>query len=106
MPARRFAARGAGRADRICRRAQVVRRDVRHRTGLPGRVGCLLGRARDLAGGGVRRERGVAGLHHFDLAPHPAPGQLDRVAGPVVLRLHLFEEVQHVLGALRRPEGH
>ncbi|HEX5850788.1 MAG TPA: hypothetical protein VFY59_16450, partial [Rubrobacter sp.] len=46
----------------------------------------------------------TAGLRHRDLTPRPGACQFDGVAWPVVSGMRLLEMVQHMLGAIGRPE--
>jgi hypothetical protein len=102
----RLLARGGGtrRLDRVCRRAELVRRDVGHRRRLAGGVGgvprCALQRPRRAHRVATRRPR----RGHRDLAARPRPHLFDRLARPSVRRLHRLEQVQHVLRARRRPQ--
>jgi hypothetical protein len=50
------------------------------------------------------REGGRAGLGHRNLTPRPGARQPDRTARPVVTGSYLLEVVQHMLGAIGRPE--
>src|SRR4051794_14553897 len=42
-------------------------------------------------------------LGHRDLTACPPPSELDRPSGTIVARPRLFEAMEHVLGAIRRP---
>jgi hypothetical protein len=89
--------------DRVSRRAQVVGWHVRNCHGLSGGKGRLLCGTRGLSGRRVS-ESGRAGLRHRDLPAPPGTRQLDRAARPVVTGARLLEVVQHVPGAIGRPE--
>ena len=56
------------------------------------------------SGGGMGGHGGGARLAACDLATNPGPRCFDRLARPVVFRVLLLEEGQHVLGAVGGPE--
>jgi len=93
------------RLDRVGRRSELVRGDVRHHCRL---TGCICG----MPSGSAQlscRTHGMAtrrtGLRHPDLAARPCPDLLDRLAGPPIRGLHRLEEVQNVLCARGRPQS-
>ncbi len=97
-----------GRADgpdRVRRRTQIVGGHMRHATSLTGGVCCFPRGAGQISGGAHSVAAGGAGLHHSDLAPRPRACQFDRSPRTLVARLRLLKIVQHVLGAIRRPQG-
>jgi hypothetical protein len=90
--------------DRVRRRAELVRGDVRHDPRLPRGVSgvprCATQVSRRVHGPATRG----ASLHHLDLATHPGAGLLDRLTRSRVLGLRRLEQGKHVLGARCRPE--
>jgi hypothetical protein len=99
-----FRSRRACSPDRVSRRTQVMSRHVGYRHGLSGGKSHLLCSPRRLPGRRVS-EGGRAGLRHRDLTPPPGTRQFDRAARPVVIGVRELEVVQHMLGAIGRPES-
>ncbi len=91
--------------DRVGRRSELVRGDMRNHRRLAGSICGVPSGSAQLScrchGMATRR----AGLGHRDLASRPCPNLLDRQTGPQVRGLHRLEEVQNVLCARGSPQG-
>ena len=74
-----------------------------HRHGLTGSVSGFPRGAKYLSCCSVSGKGGHAGLSHRNFTPRPSARKFDRSARTVVLGLHLFEKVQHVLRTIGRP---
>ena len=81
-----------------------MRGDVRDACGLTGCVRSEPGGAAQIPGRTHGMTARRASLHHPDLATHPGPRMLDRLAWSRILRSSRLEEVQHVLGTGRGPQ--
>jgi hypothetical protein len=90
--------------DRVRRRTEFVRGDMRHHRRLAGSKGGVPSGAaqRSCRSHGMATRR--AGLRHLDLTSSPCPNLLDRLARPLVRWLNGLEEVQDVLCARGRPQ--
>ena len=85
--------------------AELVGGDVRDGSRLAGGVRGIPRRPAQVPGRAHRVAARRSGLHHRDLAPHPAADVLDRLAGSSVLGPSRLEQGEDVLGARRRPQG-
>ncbi len=78
---------------------------MRHRCGLSGGVSRFSCRAAQRSGSAHGVTGGGAGLSHRNFTSYPGARLLNRPARTVVIGLHLLEEMQDVLRAIRRPHG-
>jgi hypothetical protein len=83
--------------DRVGGRAKLVRGDVGDGPGLAGGVRGIPCCPTQVSGCPHRMAARRASLHHLDLATHPGPGMLDRLARSQVPRLSRLEEAKDVL---------
>ena len=70
--------------DRVGRRPELVRGDVRHCRRLARGIRRVPSRPAQIPGRGVRVAGGGAGLHHPDIPAHPRAAELDRAARSLV----------------------
>ena len=91
--------------DRISRRAEFVRGDVRDGPGLACSVRGMPRWPAQVSGCGHRMAARRASLGHRHLAAHPGAGMLDRLTRSRVLRLDRLKEVKDVFRARCRPES-
>jgi hypothetical protein len=75
-----------------------------HRRGLAGSVRGMPCCPTQVSGGGVCMAGRRAGLCPLDLTPRPGTPEVDCPTWTVVIRPCLLEVVQHVLGAVSRPD--
>jgi hypothetical protein len=73
--------------DRVGGGTELVRSDVSDGSGLAGGVRGMPCCSTQVSGCPHRMAARRTSLHHFDLATHPGPGMLDRLARPRVPRL-------------------
>jgi hypothetical protein len=76
---------------------------MRHRRSLSGSVSRFSCRAAQRSGSAHSVSGGGAGLSHRNFTAHPSVRLLNRPARTVIAGLHLLEEMQDVLRAIRRP---
>jgi hypothetical protein len=91
--------------DRIGRRTELVRGDVRYDPGLASGVRGMPGCPTQVSRRGHCLAGHRAGLGHLDLATHPGASMLDRLTRSWVLRLNRLEQVKDVLRARCRPKS-
>jgi hypothetical protein len=96
--------RCANSPDCVCRRTQLMRCHMCHcrclsscKSRFPGRTAHHSGGRHGVTGGG-------SGGRHCDLTSCPRARQLDGPLRSIVIGLHFLEEVQHMLGAIGRPD--
>ena len=92
------------RPDRVGRRTELVGRHMAHRCGLAGGVRGMPCCPTQVSGGSVCMAGRRAGLCPPDLTSRPGTPEVDCPTWTVVLRPCLLEVVQHVLGAVSRPD--
>jgi hypothetical protein len=78
---------------------------MRHRRRLSGGVSRFSCRAAQRSGSAHGVSGGGTGLRHRNFTSHPSVRLLNRPARTVVIGLHVLEEMQYVLRAIRRPHG-
>jgi hypothetical protein len=89
----------------VRRPAKFVRRHIRHRRGLTGRVGRFPRGPDGLSSRGACSQGGRKGLSHRDLAPPRGARPLNRLARTFVRGLPPVEGVEYAPGAMGRPQG-
>ncbi len=90
--------------DGIGRRAELVGGDVCDHRRLPGSVRGMACYPAQVPGRGHGMAACCARLSHRNLTARPSASQFDGATRPVVMGLHVLEEVQHMLGAIGRPD--
>src|SRR5881227_3355702 len=93
------------RLDRVGRRSELVRGDVRDDRGLASSVRGMPCCPTQVSGRGHCMAGRRASLGHLDLATHPGAGMLDRLTRSWALRLNRLEEVKDVFRARCRPKS-
>jgi hypothetical protein len=93
----------AGRPNGVRRSAQVMGGDVSDGNRLARRQCSELRWIGHSARGGIRLESRTVCDTHPHLTADPGPTDINRVAGPTVPWLMIFEQMQHVLGAQEGP---
>jgi len=81
-----------------------VGRHMAHRRGLAGSVRGMSCCPSQVSGRAICMAGRRAGLSPRDLTPRPGAREVDRPTWTAVLRPRLLEVVQHVLGAVSRPD--
>ena len=92
------------RPDPVGRRTELMGRHVADRGRLAGGVRGMSGSPAQIPGCRVGMPARRASVPPADLAARPGSPELDCAAGPIVIGPRRFEEMQHVLGAIRRPQ--
>jgi len=93
------------RLDRVGRRSELVRGDVRHRRGLTGSIRGMARRSAQIPGRRHRMAGRRARLGHRNVAARPCPSLLNCVTRPRVRRLRRLEQVQDVYRTRCGPQG-
>jgi hypothetical protein len=95
----------AGRPNGVRRSAQVMGGNVRHRSRLARRQCSELRWIGHPTRRGIRPESRLAGVAHTHLTADPGSTGIEGVAGPAVVWLLIFEQMQYVLGTQEGPVG-
>jgi hypothetical protein len=95
----------AGRPDGVRGGAQLMGGDVRHRSRLARRQRSELRRIGRPTRRGIRAESRLPCIAHTHLTADPGSTGIDSVAGPAIIWLLIFEQMQYVLSAQQCPVG-